>query len=82
MSNQRQKPKKIAPYLGSDYVVEASVGHIRDLPRGAADVPAKYKKEAWARLGVDVDHGFTALYVISPDKKKKSRGFESQAQRR
>ena len=65
------KAKKIAPYLGSDYVVEASVGHIRDLPRGAADVPAKYKKEAWARLGVDVDHGFTALYVISPDKKKK-----------
>ena len=65
------KAKKIAPYLGSDYVVEASVGHIRDLPRGAADVPAKYKKEAWARLGVDVDHGFTALYVVSPDKKKK-----------
>lgn len=65
------KAKKIAPYLGADYVVEASVGHIRDLPRGAADVPAKYKKEKWARLGVDVDHGFAALYVVSPDKKKK-----------
>ncbi|MGZ4518655.1 MAG: toprim domain-containing protein, partial [Mycobacteriaceae bacterium] len=60
------KARKIAPYLGSDYVVEASSGHIRDLPRGAADVPAKYKGEPWARLGVDVDHGFAALYVVSP----------------
>ena len=39
------KARKIAPYLGPNYIVEASVGHIRDLPRGAADVPAKYKKE-------------------------------------
>lgn len=65
------KAKKIAPYLGSDYVVEASVGHIRDLPRGAADVPAKYKKEPWARLGVNVEKDFEPLYVVSPDKKKK-----------
>ncbi|WP_206490847.1 type I DNA topoisomerase [Rhodococcus sp. KRD162] len=65
------KAKKIAPYLGSNYVVEASVGHIRDLPRGAADVPAKYKGEPWARLGVDVDHDFEALYVVSPEKKGK-----------
>ncbi|MFD2417577.1 type I DNA topoisomerase [Amycolatopsis pigmentata] len=65
------KAKKIAPYLGGNYVVEASVGHIRDLPRGAADVPAKYKGEAWARLGVDVDHDFEPLYVVTPDKKSK-----------
>lgn len=65
------KARKIAPYLGPDYIVEASVGHIRDLPRGAADVPAKYKNEKWARLGVNVDDGFSALYVVSPDKKKK-----------
>ena len=65
------KAKKIAPYLGSNYIVEASVGHIRDLPRGAADVPPKYKKEPWARLGVNVDKNFTPLYVVSPDKKKK-----------
>ncbi|MGP6175521.1 type I DNA topoisomerase [Corynebacterium sp. A21] len=65
------KAKKIQPYLGDNYIVEASVGHIRDLPRGAADVPAKYKKEPWARLGVDTDHGFAPLYVVSPDKKKK-----------
>ncbi len=65
------KAKKIQPYLGDDYIVEASVGHIRDLPRGAADVPAKYKKEPWARLGVNTEKGFEALYVVSPDKKKK-----------
>jgi len=65
------KAKKIQQYLGKDYVVEASVGHIRDLPRGAADVPAKYKGEAWARLGVDVDNQFTPLYVITPEKKGK-----------
>jgi DNA topoisomerase-1 len=63
------KARKIASYLGSDYVVESSRGHIRDLPRGAADVPAKYKGESWARLGVDVDHAFEPLYVITPDKR-------------
>ena len=65
------KARKIQPYLGNDHIVEASVGHIRDLPRGAADVPAKYKKEPWARLGVNVDKGFEALYVVSSDKKKR-----------
>jgi DNA topoisomerase-1 len=65
------KAKKIQQYLGKDYVVEASVGHIRDLPRGAADVPAKYKGESWARLGVDVDNQFAPLYIITPEKKGK-----------
>lgn len=65
------KARKIAPYLGRGYVVEASVGHIRDLPRGAADVPAKYKGQSWARLGVDVDHDFEPIYVVSADKKAK-----------
>ncbi|WP_308259145.1 type I DNA topoisomerase [Pseudonocardia sp. H11422] len=65
------KAKKIAPYLGKDYVVESSVGHIRDLPRGAADVPAKYKGESWARLGVDVDNSFAPLYIVTPEKKGK-----------
>ncbi|MGV2384315.1 MAG UNVERIFIED_CONTAM: type I DNA topoisomerase [Thermobifida fusca] len=65
------KAKKIQQYLGRDYVVEASMGHIRDLPRGAADVPAKYKGEPWARIGVDVDNQFTPLYIITPEKKGK-----------
>ncbi|MDQ4011676.1 MAG: type I DNA topoisomerase [Actinomycetota bacterium] len=63
------KARKIASYLGSNYVVESSRGHIRDLPRGAADVPVKYKGEPWARLGVDVDHAFEPLYIVSPEKK-------------
>ncbi|MDQ3663273.1 MAG: type I DNA topoisomerase, partial [Actinomycetota bacterium] len=63
------KARKIASYLGSNYVVESSRGHIRDLPRGAADVPAKYKGLPWARLGVDVDNAFEPLYVVSPEKK-------------
>ncbi len=71
------KARKIAPYLGRDYTVEASVGHIRDLPRGAADVPAKYKGQPWARLGVDVDNDFEAIYVVSPDKKAKVTELKS-----
>ncbi|MBP2364411.1 type I DNA topoisomerase [Pseudonocardia parietis] len=63
------KARKIQPYLGDDYVVQSSVGHIRDLPRGAADVPAKYKGESWARLGVDVDNEFSPLYIVTPEKK-------------
>ncbi len=63
------KAKTIAGYLGGDYVVESSIGHIRDLPQSAADVPAKIKGEPWARLGVDVEHDFTPYYVVSRDKK-------------
>lgn len=63
------KARKIAGYLGSNYVVESSRGHIRDLPRNAADVPAKFKSEPWARLGVNVDQNFEPLYIVSPEKK-------------
>src|SRR5262245_49726158 len=63
------KAKTISAYLGPGYIVEASLGHVRDLPRNAADVPARYKKEPWARLGVDVDNDFQALYVVSPDRR-------------
>ncbi|WEB41246.1 type I DNA topoisomerase [Streptomyces yunnanensis] len=63
------KAKTIKGYLGPGYVVEASVGHIRDLPNGAAEVPAKYKGESWARLGVNVDADFQPIYVVNTDKK-------------
>jgi DNA topoisomerase-1 len=63
------KAKTIAGLLGSGYVVESSIGHIRDLPRRADEVPAAYKGEAWSRLGVDVDNGFKPLYVVSSEKK-------------
>jgi DNA topoisomerase-1 len=64
------KARTIAGYLGPDFIVESSVGHIRDLPDSAAEIPEKYKGESWARLGVDVEHGFEPLYVVDPDKKK------------
>jgi DNA topoisomerase-1 len=63
------KARTIAGYLGQDYVVESSIGHIRDMPDKAAEIPVKYRKEPWARLGVDVDHDFEALYVVHADKK-------------
>jgi DNA topoisomerase-1 len=65
------KAKTIAGYLGAGFDVESSVGHIRDLPERAADIPAKYKKESWARLGVDVENDFEPLYVIDPEKKER-----------
>ncbi|MEJ7743865.1 MAG: DNA topoisomerase [Nocardioidaceae bacterium] len=64
------KARTIAGYLGRDYVVESSIGHIRDLPNNASEVPAKYKGEPWGRLGVNVDAGFEPVYVVPPDKKK------------
>jgi DNA topoisomerase-1 len=64
------KARTIAGYLGPDFVVESSVGHIRDLPDSAAEIPERYKGEPWARLGVDVEHDFEPLYVVDPDKKK------------
>src|SRR6476646_7473887 len=64
------KARTIAGYLGPDFVVESSVGHIRDLPDSAAEIPEKYKGEPCARLGVDVEHDFEPLYVVDPDKKK------------
>ncbi len=57
----RPRPSTISGILGPDYIVESSVGHIRELPNGADQVPAEYKGESWARLGVDVDNGFKPL---------------------
>jgi DNA topoisomerase-1 len=65
------KARTIKGYLGDDFVVESSVGHIRDLPERAADIPEEYKKEKWARLGVNVEDEFRPLYIIDPDKKKR-----------
>jgi DNA topoisomerase-1 len=64
------KAKTIAAYLGKDFLVESSIGHIRDLPNRAAEVPAAEKQKPWARLGVDVDNEFEPLYIVNPDKKR------------
>jgi DNA topoisomerase-1 len=63
------KARTIAKFLGSNYNVEASIGHIRDLPSTASEIPLKFKNETWARIGVDVDHEFKPLYIV-PDEKK------------
>ncbi len=63
------KARTISRFLGAGYLVESSIGHIRDLPRNASEVPAAFKTEAWARTGVDVDNDFKPLYVVSKDKK-------------
>jgi len=70
------KANKIASFLGDGYVVQSSRGHIRDLPTGAAEVPAKYKGEKWARTGVNVDNGFEAIYVVSPEKRATLRSLK------
>ena len=71
------KARTIAGYLGKGYVVESSIGHIRDMPDKAAEIPAKYRKEPWARLGVNVDDGFEALYVVHADKKSQVTKLKS-----
>ena len=65
------KARTIARFLGQGYTVDSSIGHIRDLPDSAAQVPANLKKEPWARLGVNVENDFEPLYVVPADKKKK-----------
>ena len=64
------KAKTLGRFLGSKYRVEASFGHIRDLPESAADVPKEIKEKEWGRLGVDVDHEFRPYYVVPTDKRK------------
>ena len=67
------KAKTISGYLGDGYIVESSIGHIRDLPSRAAEVPKAYKSEPWARLGIDVDNDFKPLYVVNSDKRQQVR---------
>ncbi len=64
------KARTIAGYLGKGYVVESSIGHIRDMPGSAADIPDRLRKEPWARLGVNVDADFEPFYVVNPDKRQ------------
>src|SRR6476660_9029282 len=63
------KARTISKFLGGKYTVEASIGHIRDLPQGAKEVPLEFKGEKWAYLGVNVDDKFTPVYIVPSDKK-------------
>jgi len=71
------KARTIAAFLGADVAVESSMGHIRDLPRSAAEIPAKAKGEDWARLGVDVDNGFEPLYVVPKERKDRVKKLKA-----
>ena len=64
------KARTIRKYLGEDYTVEASMGHVRDLPSSAAEVPEEIKGKSWARLAVDLESGYRPVYVVPQEKKK------------
>ncbi len=72
------KAVSLAKFLGAGYVVESSRGHVRDLPTGAAEVPAKYKGEKWARTGVNIEADFEPLYVVAADKKATIRDLKAK----
>src|SRR3954463_3814562 len=65
--------KTIPPFLGGDFIVESSIGHIRDLPRNAADVPPEFKGLPWARDGVDPENDFKPLYIVPQEKAQQVR---------
>jgi DNA topoisomerase-1 len=76
------KARTIARFLGPGYKVAASYGHIRDLPGSAREIPARYRQQSWARLGVDTEGGFQPLYVVSPESRQHVRelkGLVAQA---
>ena len=64
------KAKTIAGYLGDGFRVESSIGHVRDLPMRAADIPVSHRDKKWAKLGIDVENDFEPLYIVSRDKKE------------
>ncbi|MEO6596743.1 MAG: type I DNA topoisomerase [Planctomycetota bacterium] len=71
------KARTISKFLGADYRIEASIGHIRDLPSDASEVPAELKKEKWAKLGIDVENDFKTLYVVPADKREHLKKLKS-----
>jgi len=72
------KARTIGKFLGKGFRVEASIGHVRDLPQGAKQVPAQYKGEPWANLGVNVNDKFTPIYIVPPGKTKQIKLLKDQ----
>lgn len=78
------KARTIAKFLGAGFILEASIGHVRDLPEGAKQIPAQYKNEEWAYLGVNVNDNFEPVYIIPPGKTeqvRKLKGLVKEASR-
>jgi DNA topoisomerase-1 len=76
------KARTIGKFLGRDFTVEASIGHVRDLPQKAAEIPDAYRKEQWSRLGVNVENDFAPLYIVPPGKTaqvRKLKGLVKEA---
>ncbi len=71
------KARTIGRFLGRGYTIAASIGHVRDLPKGAKEIPERYKGEDWAHLGVNVEKGFEPLYIIPRDKAKQVRKLKT-----
>jgi DNA topoisomerase-1 len=71
------KARTLERFLGDEYRVEASVGHVRDLPENASEVPAAIKDKPWGRMGVDVEHGFRPYYVVPRDKASRIRDLRA-----
>src|SRR6202049_811278 len=71
------KAKTLARFLGADFVVESSLGHVRDLPRGADDVPEEYKGLPWSRTGVDCDNDFKPLYIVPRERREQIRKLKA-----
>ena len=77
------KARTISKFLGPGYTIEASIGHVRDLPQGAKQIPAEFKSEDWAYLGVNVNKDFDPVYIIPPGKTqqvRKLKGLLKEAQ--
>lgn len=75
------KAKTLKKFLPDDYTIEASIGHVRDLPQKAAEIPVEYRKQRWATLGIDVEHDFTPLYVIPREKVKVVESLKKQVKK-
>ena len=74
------KARTISRFLGEDYLVESSIGHVRDLPSKASEIPTRYKKKDWARIGVDTENGFKPLYIVPAGKKEQIKKLKKLVQ--
>jgi len=71
------KAKTIGKFLGSGYLIEASIGHVRDLPSSAAEIPEAHRKDKWSRLGIDIENDFHPLYVVPKEKREQIRKLKA-----